>query len=128
MTAPVPKRRGRTSKIGYTSRVLHALPGRVRLHLPGWSRAEPAELEQVIRAVPGVRQATASSTTRNILILFDPNLVSPEAVQAALRSYSSGSERPTTTPADRAAVMRERIEGQRQRARIAVPDLDRDPR
>jgi cation-transporting ATPase I len=118
--------------VGHSSQIVHALPGRVRLHLPGWSRTDPAELERVLRSISGVRDVDASPITRNILIHYDPKLTGPAAFQSALGSFSSpGEPRPVElrpeSKSDRSAVVQERIPGPRRRARIAVPDLDRDP-
>ena len=110
-----------------TSQVLHALPGRLRLHLPGWSRGAPAELEGAVCAVPGVRRASVSATTRNILVLYDPRLASVESVQAALRGVPAAQGGPTPGSTERAATLHERIGGERRRVRIAVPNLDSDP-
>src|ERR687896_755370 len=114
--------------VGHSSQIVHALPGRVRLHLPGWSRTDPAELERLLRSIPGVGDVAASPITRNILVHYDPKLTGPAAFQSALRSFSSLGERRPVSNGDRTAVVQERIPGPRRRARIAVPDLDRDPR
>jgi calcium-translocating P-type ATPase len=75
-----------------------------------------------------VQHVSASQSTQNILILFDAAVASPGVLQSALLSFSS----PSATPArpshqERAAVVQERIQGRRRRARIPVPDLDCDP-
>jgi hypothetical protein len=64
--------------------VLHRLPGRVRLHLPGWSGQGPEELEQTLRRVPGVHAARADGLTGNVLIHFDFRAVGETELTAVL--------------------------------------------
>jgi hypothetical protein len=64
--------------------VLHRLPGRVRLHLPGWSGQGPEELELTLRRVPGVHAARADGLTGNVLIHFDPSAVGETELTAVL--------------------------------------------
>jgi Cu2+-exporting ATPase len=61
-------------------RVLHALPGRVRLHLSGWSGEGRTALEDSLRRVPGVQYARANSLTGNVVIHFDPRAVDLSAL------------------------------------------------
>jgi hypothetical protein len=56
-------------------RVVHSLPGRVRVHLPGWSRPELTSLEHRLRQARGVRGVRANALTGNVLIHFDPGVV-----------------------------------------------------
>jgi len=65
--------------------VIHALAGRVRVHLPAWSGGERRQLEARLRRVPGVRRAEANPVTRNVLVVFDPARTNSETVLAALR-------------------------------------------
>jgi hypothetical protein len=53
-------------------RVVHALPGRVRLRLP--AHADNEGLEQVVRALDGVAACTWSPRTRGLLVHYDPRL------------------------------------------------------
>jgi hypothetical protein len=80
-------------------RIVHALPGRVRIHLPGWEGRSQHALETALRRMRGVSDVRSSPLTRNVLIRFDP-------------------EAPPT--------QRER-RGSAGRARIAVRGMDRDP-
>jgi hypothetical protein len=91
--------------------ILHAnLPGRLRIHLPGWSVAEREMIERRLCMIPAVRQAVASPETGNVLLLYDPALTDPRRLlQAARRavaprtprskpvkrSRSGGSDRPS---------------------------------
>jgi hypothetical protein len=52
------------------TRIIHTMPGRVRIHLPGWT--EPGDVERRVRQIPGVCATQANSLTGNILIRFDP--------------------------------------------------------
>jgi P-type Ca2+ transporter type 2C len=64
-------------------RVLHAtVPGRLRVKVPGLKH-EPArklQLERRLARCPGVFSAEASSSTGNLLVLFDPQLANEEIV------------------------------------------------
>jgi cation-transporting P-type ATPase I len=78
--------------------ILHAaLPGRLRIHLPGWSPAEREVLERRLRMIPGVREATAAPETGNVLLLYDPALTDPRRLTlAAGRTVVPKSRRPKT--------------------------------
>jgi hypothetical protein len=52
-------------------RVVHALPGRVRYHLPWWDGSRAGDLEAAVLRAPGVVAAEASPVTRNLLVFFD---------------------------------------------------------
>ena len=53
-------------------RLLHALPGRMRVHLAGWLREGPCAVEARLRQVPGVLSVQTNPLTGNVLIHFDP--------------------------------------------------------
>ncbi|MBV9125290.1 MAG: haloacid dehalogenase, partial [Planctomycetes bacterium] len=110
------------------ARIVHALPGRIRVHLPGWSGGGWRHLERQIRQVPGVRRAAANAVTGNILIGFDPQATNEGALLAVL-STVNGTPRdlPEEEPAP-PPVLQEKSQGLTRRARIAVRGLDRDPR
>jgi len=100
-------------------RVIHTLPGRVRVHLPGWSGQGKRSIEAHLREVPGVWSVQANSLTGNILIQFDPAIAQEQTILAVLRSLEPGT---TETPDDEPPpppVIRER-QGRIIRARIAV--------
>ena len=70
-------------------RVLSLVPGRVRLHLPGWAGDGRHRLEAELRRARGVRSVQANPLTGNVLIHFDPQATTPEAllgVAARLRN------------------------------------------
>jgi len=117
--------------------LLHALPGRVRVHVPDLADGAPWRLEGRLRRLPGVRGAQANPLTGNVLVRFDPALTDKEQVLAAVREAETGvpetaggtavthPEQPVRKAGPRA--LRER-QGDHGRARIAVRGLDRDPR
>jgi hypothetical protein len=131
-------------------RVLHALPGRVRVHIPGWSGQGKRNVETVLRSVQGVHRVRSNVFTGNILIYFDPLVTHEQTILAVLQTLTfdmgsdlqteavgTGSARGTIPtvpvrpgpPHDEPTpppVIRER-QGRSIRARIAVRGLDRDP-
>jgi hypothetical protein len=87
-----------------------AVPGRVRLHIPGWGAAQLETLERRLSMVPGVRKASATPETGNVLLLYDPAVTDPSRLLRAAESALTGrspkprsSERPRPTPAARAS-------------------------
>lgn len=112
-------------------RVLHAIPGRVRMHISEWSGAGKRELETKLRRVEGVRSVQANAVTGNILIQYDP-LITDEGnlvTIAGTLAHDVGDEA-TSTPAEAETPLPPAIRtqhGQTVRARIAVCGIDRDP-
>src|SRR5919202_1200198 len=53
-------------------RIIHALPGRLRVHVPAGLRHSPSSVEDRLRRVAGVRRVHDSPLTGNVLIHFDP--------------------------------------------------------
>ncbi len=47
-------------------RVLHTVPGRVRVHVPGWSGQGKRSIETRLREVQGVRSAQVVSPKTNL--------------------------------------------------------------
>ncbi|MDX6687737.1 MAG: cation-transporting P-type ATPase, partial [Baekduia sp.] len=135
-----PTARRRTSERGRVSDdpgVLHALPGRVRLRVPGWERDDPDRLCAWLTGVPGVTAARASSATGNAVVRFDPGRTDADAILAALRRRP---RRPPPTGRRRGAAEpppapSEQVRGHgrvigvpgHRRARIAVRGIERDP-
>jgi calcium-translocating P-type ATPase len=114
-----------------SSHVVHALPGRLRVHAPEWARAAPGGLEQRLLSLPGVERVRASASTGNVLICFDSARLEGDRVLAALAgpdapSATASEERDAEHPAAPPAVMRPDA-GPHSRARIPVTGLDRDP-
>ena len=53
-------------------RIIHALPGRLRVHVPAGLRHSPSSVEDRLRRVAGVLRIHDSPLTGNVLIHFDP--------------------------------------------------------
>src|ERR671939_469283 len=53
-------------------RIIHALPGRLRVHVPACLRHSPRSVEDRLRRVAGVLRVHDSPLTGNVLIHFDP--------------------------------------------------------
>lgn len=135
-------------------RIVHSLPGRVRIHVPTLSTLGAAELEARLERIDGVRQARASELTRNVLVEYDRARLDIGNVLARLRRMAAGGKPSAAGRAAGSRVHRPVIEekvsakangrasasakgngGERasaskrtiRRARIAVRGLDRDP-
>jgi cation-transporting ATPase I len=135
-------------------RVVHALPGRLRLHLPGWAGEDRDALEARVCSLEGVRSARADPRTGRILVRFDPSALDSDAIVQALGPRAgpgpvtaSGRRGPESDPdREEPRPRRASVNGARRhlsavprhvvrevgrfgrRARIAVPGLDSDPR
>ncbi|HEU4974864.1 MAG TPA: HAD-IC family P-type ATPase [Baekduia sp.] len=116
--------------------VVHATPGRVRVHLADWSGEAPERLHAALRALPGVVDASARPATGNVVVRYDPAVTDAAALLDAVGrvDLSAPAQVPEaeTAPAlatedPRLAQMLRAAAGSR-RARIAVRGLDRDPR
>ncbi len=77
-------------------RVVHAIPGRMRVHLPGWEGRGPRGLEARLRRMRGVSSARANPLTGNILIRFDQTETDDEDVLRAVREVDP--DEPTGEP------------------------------
>jgi calcium-translocating P-type ATPase len=109
--------------------VLSAVPGRLRVHLPGWPGGGAALIERRLRQVTGVRRVEANPLTGNVLTVFDAGAVARDTLLAALRSAGDETATaPAEPPAAPPPAVEEAGPGQVRRARIAVRGLDRDPR
>jgi cation-transporting ATPase I len=108
-------------------RIVHALRGRLRVHLPGWNGGGSRKLESRVRQVHGVLRVQANPITSNVLVEFDPQAVEQASLLFALEAARQESD---GQPEDRPAppALTERHHGFLRRARIAVRGLDRDPR
>lgn len=61
-------------------RVLHHIPGRMRVHLAAWSGEHPQTIEQRLGQCEGVRSVKANPATKNVLVVFNENAVGARAV------------------------------------------------
>src|SRR5690242_6253171 len=93
-------------------RLLHALPGRLRVQLPWWSGQHPHQLEARLRQIPGARSVQANALTGNILISYDARLTNQQAILDALRTPG-----PDTAEAEPASAQQETREQQAARAK-----------
>ncbi len=113
------------------ARLVHALPGRVRVHCPGISGCDPRSVETDLRGLSGVHEAQANPITENVLVHFNPHLIDADAIVAAVRRLvqSVRYEDIQTSPMAHARGPRVIASGRgtTKRARIAVRGLDRDP-
>ena len=107
-------------------RVLHSLPGRIRVHLPGWSGQGKRDIEKQLRQVWGVRSVQANPLTGNILVQFDPAITNEQTIIELVRTIEVDVTSPPVKEPPPAHVLREQHKGT-VRARIAVRGLDRDP-
>ena len=67
-------------------RLVHALPGRIRVHLTGWPREGHGAVEARLRQVPGVHSAQANPLTGNVLIHFDPTATDEQTLLAVVQT------------------------------------------
>lgn len=71
-----------------TCRILHELPGRVRIHCPGLRHLaeRTEEIGSQLRALPVVRSVSLSALSENMLVLYDPARASAHTVLEAVQS------------------------------------------
>src|ERR1700730_8370701 len=65
-------------------RVLHTIPGRVRVHLPGWSGQGKRNIETRLREIQGVNRTQANSVTGNSMIQSDPTVTNEQTILNAV--------------------------------------------
>jgi cation-transporting ATPase I len=108
-------------------RVLHTIPGRVRIHIPVWSGGGRQHIETRLRQLPGISNVQANALTGNILVTFDPTTLNEQTIFNAVCSLDfadlNGQPQKEVSPPP---VHREK-QGNTVRTRIAVRGLDRDP-
>ena len=108
------------------ARVIHALPGRIRVHFPGWSGHGQWKVERRVRGLPGVRHVEANGLTGNVLICFDPAASDEQTLLAAVADAAKDTET-LLEDGPFPPVLEETVEGTVRRARVAVRGIDRDP-
>ena len=70
--------------------LVHSSPGRTRLRLP-WLRSAPAEgapLADTLAALNGMLEAAVRPRTGSVLCQYDPDLLDPERIIAAVRRHT----------------------------------------
>ncbi|HYW09107.1 MAG TPA: HAD-IC family P-type ATPase [Longimicrobium sp.] len=105
-------------------RVVRALPGRIRIHLPAWRGENGSALEAYLRQLDGVRRVRTNPLTRNVLVEFDAAITDESRLLGTLRQLpldvlTTGDEEPTAPSSPRG--------GRMVRARLRVAGLDTDP-
>ncbi len=73
-----------TSPARAPATVLHALPGRLRVHLPPRSEAELRRLVITLQALPAVRSARATPLTGTVLVHFDARALDTATLEALI--------------------------------------------
>ena len=128
-------------------RVVHSLPGRVRIHFPHWREAGPQQIHEQFQRLPGVYEVKASAWTQNVLFLYNRQQISEQGLLEQLQGIRT-SKVPLAAPAEALAnghgqaltqspagkARRRRPpavvegKGKHRRARISVHGMTRDPR
>jgi cation-transporting ATPase I len=106
-------------------RVVRASPGRVRLHLAGLAAAETSGLARALGDLTGVLRASASATTRNVLVEFDPGRLDIDAVLAHAGDLVASSRRAATPHAGEEVRVRLRVPGLQDDAALAARLVER---
>lgn len=70
---------------------MHALPGRMRVHLAGWPREGHCAVEARLRQVRGVHSVQANPLTGNVLIHFDPIATDERTLLAVVQTLKPAS-------------------------------------
>lgn len=110
-------------------RVLRSLPGRVRIHAPGWVPAQRYAIDSHLRELRGVERVDANAATGNVLVTYDPRVIDERRILEALRpaEISRLKEEPVQAP-ERSHVVGTGTETPGvKRVRIPIRGLDRDP-
>ncbi len=66
--------------------ILHTIPGRLRVHLPGWGGQGKRNIETRLRQVEGVQNVQANALTGNVLIQFDPAVTNEQSILAVVNA------------------------------------------
>jgi copper chaperone CopZ len=66
--------------------VLSLIPGRMRLHLQGWTAEETGAVEASLQRVKGVQRVQANPLTGNVLIHFDRRVIDEYRLRASLQT------------------------------------------
>lgn len=73
---------------------IHVLEGRLRIKVPEVKRS-PLKASEVVSALQrnaGIRYAHANPTTGSVLVLFDPNVITPEQIIRTLQELGCLSD------------------------------------
>lgn len=69
--------------------IIHAIPGRMRIHMPGWSEQQQHGIERRLCLIPGVSSVQANPLTGNVLIRFDSAVTTATILFAATLNVPS---------------------------------------
>jgi copper chaperone CopZ len=72
--------------IAVEPRLLHAVPGRVWVHVPALAGYGARAVEAQVRRVPGARDVEANPRRGNVLVRFDPRVTTARAILDALHT------------------------------------------
>ncbi len=81
--------------------VLHALPGRLRLHVRGLEDDDILKLAAWAATQPGVHKASASPAIHSLVVTFDPEVLGAEQLVAAVRASEPSTWPPAPAPPQR---------------------------
>ena len=73
-------------------RIVHSVPGRVRIHAPAMSELGAAALEAELERIDGIRRARASVLTRNVVVEYDPSRLEGGKLLARLGRLLGGGK------------------------------------
>ncbi len=116
-------------------RVIHRVPGRVRINAPVISGIGSARVQDELQELQGVLRVRASGLTANVVVEFDRSQLGEAELLVRLHGIEARAES-GPIPADTASDAGNGAEGHprreapfhpTRRARVAVRGLDRDP-
>src|SRR2546421_391875 len=80
-------------------RVIHALPGRVRIHIPEWTGGGQQEIEAQLRQIPGIYRVRGNPLTGRVLVEFEEHEAELDDLLATITKLElpelPGEDRPT---------------------------------
>ena len=86
-------------------RIVSAIPGRLRLHVPACAPSALEAIEATLRDVRGIRSVKANALTGNLLVHFDQVVVSADELLVIVSGLSHTQERPLErAPSSRARM------------------------
>jgi hypothetical protein len=75
-------------------RVVHRLPGRLRIHvpllnrMPGDQKIDQGKVDRLVTSIPGMRCATVNRVSGNILLDYDPRILDEQRILAGMKKIS----------------------------------------
>ncbi|GAC1403579.1 MAG: hypothetical protein NVSMB49_21230 [Ktedonobacteraceae bacterium] len=109
-------------------RVLHTIPGRMRVHIPDWEGQGKRDIEAQVRQISGVQRVQVNTLTGNLLILFDPIIIDEKTLLEHIRTLDTHlDEQPEREVAPPPAILERHEKTKTVRARVAVRGISRNP-